>query len=83
MEFLIKLIKKVQYNHSFVTIQLYNNNRFSPVFFPENKKSELLKLEGDTGGKIVIKSTPFINLISFSSEKEFFDIDTEEDYKKL
>ncbi|MCF2640459.1 putative selenium-dependent hydroxylase accessory protein YqeC [Fusobacterium varium] len=66
-----------------ITIPIVNNNRFSPVFFPENKKSELLELKGDTGGKIVIKSTPFINLISFSSEKEFFDIDTEEDYYNI
>ena len=66
-----------------ITIPIVNNNRFSPVFFPENKKSELLELKGDTGGKIVIKNTPFINLISFSSEKEFFDIDTEEDYYNI
>ena len=54
--------------------------RFSPVFFPEDKKGELLKLEGDIGGKSVIKKTPIINLVKFSSEEEFKDIDTIEDY---
>ena len=81
-----KTILTLYYNFlktNLITIPIVNNNRFSPVFFPENKKSELLELEGDTGGKIVIKSTPFINLISFSSEKEFFDIDTEEDYYNI
>ena len=81
-----KTILTLYYNFlktNLITIPIIINNRFSPVFFPENKKSELLKLEGDTGGKIVIKSTPFINLISFSSEKEFFDIDTEEDYYNI
>lgn len=81
-----KTILTLYYNFlktNLITIPIVNNNRFSPVFFPENKKSEFLKLEGDTGGKIVIKNTPLINLISFSSEKEFSDIDTEEDYGKL
>lgn len=81
-----KTILTLYYNFlktNLITIPIVNNNRFSPVFFPENKKSELLKLEGDTGGKIVIKNTPLINLISFSSEKEFFDIDTEEDYYNI
>lgn len=81
-----KTILTLYYNFlktNLITIPIVNNNRFSPVFFPENKKSELLELEGDTGGKIVIKNTPFINLISFSSEKEFFDIDTEEDYYNI
>ena len=81
-----KTILTLYYNFfktNLITIPIVNNNRFSPVFFPEDKKSELLKLEGDTGGKIVIKNTPFINLISFSSEKEFLDIDTEEDYYNI
>lgn len=81
-----KTILTLYYNFlktNLITIPIVNNNSFSPVFFPEDKKSELLKLEGDTGGKVVIKSTPFINLISFSSEKEFFDIDTEEDYYNI
>ena len=56
---------------------------FPLVFFPDEKKAEFLKLEGDSGGKPIIKSTPLIKLISFSSEKEFSDIDTEEDYGKL
>lgn len=81
-----KTILTLYYNFlktNLIIIPIVNNNRFSPVFFPEDKKSELLKLEGDTGGKIVIKNTPFINLISFSSEKEFLDIDTEEDYYNI
>lgn len=63
-----------------ITIPTVSEKRFSPVFFPDEKKSELLKLEGDTGGRIVIKNTPVINLVDFPSDKEFADIDTEEDY---
>lgn len=81
-----KTILTLYYNFlktNLITIPIVNNNRFSPVFFPDEKKAEFLKLEGDSGGKPIIKSTPLINLISFSSEKEFSDIDTEEDYGKL
>ena len=63
-----------------ITVSAVEEKRFSPVFFPEDKKEELLKLEGDIGGKSVIKKTPIINLVKFSSEKEFKDIDTIEDY---
>lgn len=81
-----KTILTLYYNFlktNLITIPIVNNNRFSPVFFPDEKKAKFLKLEGDSGGKPIIKSTPLINLISFSSEKEFSDIDTEEDYGKL
>lgn len=81
-----KTILTLYYNFlktNLITIPIVNNNRFSPVFFPDEKKAKFLKLEGDSGGKPIIKSTPLINLISFSSEKEFSDIDTEEDYSKL
>lgn len=63
-----------------ITIPTVEEDRFSPVFFPEDKKAELLKLEGDTGGKAVIKKAPVINLVKFSSKEEFKDIDTIEDY---
>lgn len=65
-----------------ITIPIVSNKRFSPVFFPENKKDELLKLEGDIGGRIIIQNTPEINLVNFSSPNEFIDIDTEEEYLK-
>lgn len=64
-----------------ITIPTVNNNRFSPVFFPENKKCELLSLNGDTGGKNIIKTTPILNFVKFSSELEFFDIDTEIEFQ--
>lgn len=63
-----------------ITIPIVEEDRFSPVFFPEDKKTHLLNLEGDTGGKAVIKKTTTINLVKFSSKEEFKDIDTIEDY---
>lgn len=63
-----------------ITIPAVEEDKFSPVFFPESKKDELLKLEGDAGGKAVIKKTSVVNLVKFPSKEEFKDIDTIEDY---
>lgn len=79
-----KTILELYYNFlktNIITIPTVNNNRFSPVFFPENKKCELLSLNGDTGGKNIIKTTPILNFVKFSSELEFFDIDTEIEFQ--
>ncbi|MFR4477905.1 MAG: selenium cofactor biosynthesis protein YqeC [Fusobacterium sp.] len=81
-----KTILTLYYNFlktNLITIPIVNNNRFSPVFFPDEKKAEFLKLKGDSGGKPIIKNSSLINLISFSFEKEFSDIDTEEDYNNI
>lgn len=63
-----------------ITIPTVNKNRFSPVFFPNEKKYELLKLNGDVGGKIVINNTPILNLIDFYEKDEFLDIDNKKEY---
>lgn len=81
-----KTILTLYYNFfktNLITIPVVNDNRFSPVFFPDEKKAEFLKLKGDSGGKPIIKNSSLINLISFSFEKEFSDIDTEEDYNNI
>lgn len=76
-------IEKLYYNfekYGYITIPQSNGNRFSPVFFPETKKNELLLLEGDTGGREVIKNTPLLSIVDFPYDNEFLDIDTSEDY---
>lgn len=66
-----------------ITIPIVNSNRYSPVFFPINKKNEFSKLKGDVGGKEIIKNEKTINLVKFDNEQYFIDIDTKEDYKKV
>ncbi len=53
----------------------------NPVIFSEVFKEQLLKLEGDTGGKAVMKENmdKVIN-VQIQSEDELMDIDTAEDY---
>lgn len=67
-----------------IIIPAFNEKRGTPVIFPQKFKSELLSLEGDTGGKqIISKHMDFVKFIQIKSELLLFDIDTEEDYAEL
>ena len=79
-------IKKIlkNFNPERITIPEYNGKRSLPVIFGENFKEELLKLEGDTGGKTVISNHPDkIRTVEIENSDEGKDIDTKEDYEML
>lgn len=79
-------IKKIlkNFNLEKITIPEYNGKRSLPVIFGENFKEELLKLEGDTGGKTVISNHPDkIRTVEIENSDEGKDIDTKEDYEML
>lgn len=79
-------ILKLYYNfqrYNYITIPRVEKERFSPVFFPEDKKIELLKLEGDTGGREVIRNASLISFVDFYNSMEFLDIDTPEEYENV
>ena len=79
-------IKKILQNFRTkgITIPEYNGKRSLPVIFGENFKDELLKLEGDTGGKTVISNhQDKIKIVEIENPYEGKDIDTKEDYEML
>ena len=79
-------IKKIlkNFNPERITIPEYNGKSSLPVIFGENFKEELLKLEGDTGGKTVISNHPDkIRTVEIENSDEGKDIDTKEDYEML
>lgn len=82
IEIILKLYYNFQKNNG-ITIPKVDNKRFSPVFFPENKKNELLNIDGDVGGREVIKNSSILYFVDFKNEIEFKDIDTPEDYELL
>ena len=56
----------------------------SPVIFGYIYKKELLKLNGDVGGKEVIKNNlNSVKYIEFSKGHDFLDIDTKKEYEKI
>jgi molybdenum cofactor cytidylyltransferase len=78
------LIKVFYQDPSYIIVPQYKGRRGSPVVFPKKFKEDLLGLEGDIGGKIIInKSLNQVRFVEIDDEKSLFDVDTKEDYEKL
>ena len=59
------------------------NNKGNPVIFSKKYINELLSLEGDIGGKKIIKGhLNDFQLVNINDEIELVDIDTQEEYVK-
>ena len=60
------------------------NNKGNPVIFSKKYINELLSLEGDIGGKKIIKGhLNDFQLVNINDEIELVDIDTQEEYVKI
>lgn len=81
-----EVIKKIMNvsEDGYITVPRLMGKRKSPVVFGKVYREELLKLDGDTGGKEVInKNLNSVKYIDFSSGNDFLDIDTREEYEKI
>lgn len=68
----------------YIAVPRFSDKNKSPVIFGKVYRGELLKLNGDTGGKEIIKNNPdSIKYIKFSDGSDFLDIDTVEEYEKI
>ncbi len=79
-------IKKMRKNfkEGTITVPEYNGKKGLPTIFGENFKDELLELEGDTGGKPVIKrNKEKIRIVKIENPDEGKDIDTKTDYEMM
>lgn len=77
-----KLIRIFRENKDFIIIPKYKEKCGNPVIYPSLYKEEILKLEGDKGGKAIIKSSNKIKYVQVE-ENTLFDIDNESDFDKL
>lgn len=76
------LIDKFKENNDFIVIPRNKKKNGNPVIFPNSYKKELLKLEGDIGGRVIIKKSTNKTYVDIE-EKYLFDIDDINDYHKL
>ena len=61
-----------------------NGNPANPVIFPAGLRLELLSLEGDSGGRQLIRRFPdLVRTVPCDSEHEFYDIDTPQLYQRV
>ena len=78
------ILKAFKESPTSIILPIYGEKPGSPVLFPSTLKNELLSLEGDFGGKVVIRSHPkLVRKVSISSHQELFDVDTKEDYEAI
>ena len=77
-----KLIRVFRENKDFIVIPKYKKKCGNPVIYPSLYKEEILRLEGDKGGKSIIKSSNKIKYVEVE-ENTLFDIDNKDDFNKL
>ena len=66
-----------------IIVPYYNGRKGSPVIFPHSFKDQLLALEKDQGGTVIInKNKSRVLPVPIQTEYENLDIDTIEDYER-
>lgn len=67
-----------------IIVPCYGNNRGNPTIFPSVFKGDLLKIEGDIGGRLVMEKYPYlIRQIYIENERIGLDIDTSMSYENM
>lgn len=77
-----RLIKVFKEDKNYIVIPKYKDKTGNPVIYPSIYKKQILNLEGDKGGKSIIKSSHKIKYVNVS-ENTLFDIDNIDDYNNL
>jgi molybdenum cofactor cytidylyltransferase len=78
------LVKAFRANNKGIIIPVYQGRRGNPVIFAIRYKGELLNLNGDTGGREIIKRHPDDVLeVAVNCEGVLLDIDTAENYTSM
>jgi len=81
---LYKMIRAFTPGKKEMIVPFYKDRQGNPVFFDVYWKDELMKLSGDMGGRVLIKTHPErIKRFKISDESILLDIDREEDYEKI
>lgn len=79
-----KLLQSFYEDKNHIIVPRCMGKRGSPVIFPKKFKQELMDLDGDIGGKIVInKYLEQVRFVEMDDEANLFDVDTPEDYEKI
>jgi len=79
-----KLCNEFYENCNNIIVPYYNGIKGNPVIFPNYMKDQLMGLENDSGGKVVINNNQDkVIRINIATIDEFIDIDTMEDYERV
>jgi len=76
------LIDQCTKNPQQIIVPVYNGKRGNPVIFPSLFRHDLLAIEGDIGGRVVMeKMKDRLKLVVFEDGTAGIDFDTEEEYE--
>ncbi|AKL94593.1 metal dependent phosphohydrolase [Clostridium aceticum] len=79
-----KLLQCFRENKTYIIVPHYKGRRGNPVIFPQKFKQDLMTLQGDIGGKVIInKYLEEVRFVEIDDEKTLFDVDTQDDYEKI
>ncbi|MCF6459685.1 nucleotidyltransferase family protein [Clostridium sp. Cult3] len=82
-ELIDKLIQEYICSKAQILVPYYNGKRGMPTVFSHRLRKELLNIEGDKGGRSIIKNNPsLIRKVHIDDERLGLDIDTQEEYKR-
>lgn len=82
LETVEKLCNEFTRNPNSIIVPYYNGIKGNPVIFPNSMKDQLMALENDNGGKVVINNnTDKVMRVDIATNNEYMDIDTKEDYE--
>lgn len=84
METLLKLVQAFKQDPTKIVIPFCDGKPRNPVIFPKETFAELMKIEGDRGGRDVIDSHPELQVfVELEDPDQFIDLDTPEDYQRI
>lgn len=79
-----RLIKTYRENPKMIVVPFFNNAFGMPIIFPSYFKEDLLKIQGDKGGREIIQGNPhLLKKVHFRDEILGFDVDTIEDLNRI
>jgi len=83
-EMINKLIESFASGDYSAVVPMYNGRRGNPVIFSNSLRERLMKLEGDSGGRVLLeKLTGEIAAVDMGDELSGLDMDTREEYEML
>jgi len=74
----------IEKNNGKIVAARYKYRNGQPVYFPQRYYTELISLQGDVGGRQIIREHPEdIEYVDFGDIRQGMDMDTPEDYRRL
>lgn len=78
------LIDHFNSSNSEIVVPIFNKKRGNPTIFSSKLKKELLKVEGDKGGRTIIeKNINQVKFVNIENTKAGLDIDTWDEYLRV